>query len=93
VCGKTGTAEVQGKQDTSLFVAMVNPRVPEGSDLHQYVIVVLVEEGGNGSSVAAPIARRISEGLSYFVTLPTGAPVGSPVPAAVRLIPPSAPGD
>jgi penicillin-binding protein 2 len=57
VAGKTGTAEVAGKQPHSWFAAMVpadNPR---------YVIVAMVEEGGHGSQVAAPIVRQIIEGL------------------------------
>jgi penicillin-binding protein 2 len=96
VCGKTGTAEVAGKQDTSVFVAMVNPNLPAGADQcepvsaqcqHKYVVVVFVEEGGNGGSVSAPIARRISEGISYFT-----AGIGTADPPAVRLIPPQEPG-
>jgi penicillin-binding protein 2 len=88
VCGKTGTAEVAGRQDTSVFVAMVNARPDPGSELHQYVVVVFVEEGGNGGSVSAPIARRIAEGISYYATAPTGKPVGSPDPPAVHLVAP-----
>ena len=87
VCGKTGTAEVFGKQDTSVFAAIVNPNIPEGSDQHQYVVVVFVEEGGNGGSVAAPIARRICDGLSFFM-----AGMGSPTPVGVKLVPPREPG-
>ena len=33
----------------------------------EYVVVALVEQGGHGSSTAAPIVRRIIEGL-YGVT-------------------------
>jgi penicillin-binding protein 2 len=29
----------------------------------RYVIVVMVEEGGHGSQVAAPVVRQIIEGL------------------------------
>ena len=53
VAGKTGTAEVKGKQDTALFVGYApinNPR---------YVVVIIIEEGGHGGSVAAPAAREI----------------------------------
>jgi penicillin-binding protein 2 len=77
VAGKTGTAEVFGKQDTSVFAAIVNPH-PATPDEPQYVIVVFVEQGGNGGSVSAPIARRIAEALS-----------GDPNPPAVRLVPPA----
>ena len=41
------------------------------------MIAVFVEQGGNGGSVAAPIARRIVEALN-----------GNPNPAGVRLVPP-----
>jgi penicillin-binding protein 2 len=57
VSGKTGTAEVAGKQPHSWFAAMAPAENP------RYVIVAMVEEGGHGSQVAAPIVRRIIEGL------------------------------
>jgi penicillin-binding protein 2 len=57
VAGKTGTAEVPPKQDFSWFAAMT------AADGEEHVIVVLVEQGGHGSTTAAPIARRIIEGL------------------------------
>lgn len=75
VAGKTGTAEVFGKQDTSVFAAIVNPNPTPDTDERQYVVVVFVEQGGNGGSVAAPITRRIIDGLN-----------GNPNPPSVRLI-------
>ncbi len=57
VAGKTGTAEVPGKQDFSWFAAMAPVEDP------RYVVVVVVEQGGHGSTTAAPIARSILEGL------------------------------
>lgn len=60
VMGKTGTAERPGfdqNQDTSWFAAIVGPP----SD--QHVIVVMVEQGGHGSTTAAPIARSIIEDM------------------------------
>ncbi len=77
VAGKTGTIEILGKQDTSAFAAIVNPNPLPGADQPQYVVMVFVEQGGNGGSVAAPIARRIIEGLN-----------GNLAPANVRLVPP-----
>jgi penicillin-binding protein 2 len=78
VAGKTGTAQVSGgKQDTSVFCAIVNPNPPPDSDVPQYVVVVFVEEGGNGGSVSAPIAKRIIQGLN-----------GDADPPEVRLVPP-----
>ncbi|HMF82063.1 MAG TPA: penicillin-binding protein 2, partial [Acidimicrobiia bacterium] len=58
VAGKTGTAESNGKQDTSLFVGMSPPERP------QYVVAAVVEEGGFGASVAAPIVARIFQGIA-----------------------------
>jgi penicillin-binding protein 2 len=57
VAGKTGTAQVFGQQDYSWFAAMTEA---EGKE---YVVVALVEQGGHGSETAAPIVRRIIEGL------------------------------
>ena len=57
VAGKTGTAQVAGKQDTALFVSFAPATAPE------YVVAVVVEEAGFGGSVAAPIARRIYDGI------------------------------
>lgn len=64
IMGKTGTAEIQaGKQDTALFVGVTPPRVDPSNPRPQYVVVVVVEEGGFGGSVAAPIARRVIDAL------------------------------
>jgi penicillin-binding protein 2 len=41
----------------SLFAAMAPADDPD------YVVVALVEEGGHGSEVAAPIVREILEGI------------------------------
>jgi penicillin-binding protein 2 len=57
VAGKTGTAEVTNRQDYSWFAAMTS------ADGEQHVIVVLVEQGGHGSTTAAPIVRNIIEGI------------------------------
>lgn len=68
VAGKTGTAEQAGRQDHSWFAAFAPADDPE------IVVVALVEEGGHGSVVAAPIVRRILEG--YFGLAPTGFHIG-----------------
>ena len=57
LAGKTGTAEVRDKQDTSLFVAFGPTHSP------RYVAAVVMEESGFGSSAAAPVVRRIFDGL------------------------------
>ena len=56
--GKTGTAQVMGKADTSLFVAVAP------ADHPRFVVAAVVEEAGFGSAVAAPIVRRVLEVLT-----------------------------
>ena len=58
VAGKTGTAEVAGKFDTSLFTAYAPADAP------RYVITVVMEEAGLGASAAGPVARRVLEGIA-----------------------------
>ncbi|HUP69840.1 MAG TPA: penicillin-binding protein 2 [Acidimicrobiales bacterium] len=58
VAGKTGTAQVSGRQDTALFAAVAPVENP------QYVVAVVMEESGFGGSAAAPVARRILQGLA-----------------------------
>lgn len=55
VSGKTGTAEVYGKQATSWF-ASYGPRTASGK---QYVVVVAIADSGTGATYAAPAARSI----------------------------------
>jgi len=57
VAGKTGTAEVQSKQPCAWFACYAP------ADNPQYVVVVMIEEGGFGGAMAAPVARRILEYL------------------------------
>ncbi|MGZ8640462.1 MAG: penicillin-binding transpeptidase domain-containing protein, partial [Actinomycetota bacterium] len=58
VMGKTGTAERGSPkfQDTSWFAAMVGP-----VDDPDYVVITMVEQGGFGGQVAAPITRDVIE--------------------------------
>jgi penicillin-binding protein 2 len=58
VLGKTGTAQVMGKADTSLFAAVAPANDP------RFVVVAVVEESGFGSVVAAPIVRKVLEVLT-----------------------------
>ena len=53
VAGKTGTAQVTKTEDNSVFVCFAPIDHPK------IAIAVLVEKGGHGSDVAAPIARRM----------------------------------
>ena len=51
--GKTGSAEVQGKQSTS-WIASYTP---------DYVVVMMVSQGGTGSGTSGPAVRKIYEAL------------------------------
>ena len=53
IAGKTGTAEVSGKQDYAWFASYGPIGNPE------YIIVVMLEEAGGGGSNASPIAEKI----------------------------------
>jgi penicillin-binding protein 2 len=68
VVGKTGTAQNTGKNDTSWFAAITNP--DNDPNLPQYAVVAMVEEGGFGADVAAPIVRRVIDFLNGEPTPP-----------------------
>jgi penicillin-binding protein 2 len=53
VAGKTGTAQVKGKDDFALFACYAPASKP------RYAVVVLIEQGGHGGSVAGPAVRQI----------------------------------
>ena len=55
---KTGTAETSEKDKTHAWFTVMAP-----ADFPEIVLTVLVEKGGEGSSVAAPLAREI---LDYW---------------------------
>ncbi len=55
MAGKTGTAQVAGKGDTSLFASFG----PIGRP--QYTIVAVLEESGFGADAAAPVVRHVWE--------------------------------
>ena len=65
VGGKTGTAQNSGdKNNTSWFVgvdSVSNPR---------YIIATVVEEGGSGSAIAAPVTRRVIQALREMEITP-----------------------
>ena len=80
VAGKTGTAQVQGKQDTALFVGMAPAEAPK------YVGVAVLEQSGFGATAAAPVVRRVFQSLADPTNAPTVQPGGllsTPVPGAV----------
>jgi penicillin-binding protein 2 len=61
VAGKTGTAEVAGKDDYAWFTAYAPAEDP------RYAVAVVIEQGGGGGAVAGPAAREI---LSALLGLP-----------------------
>jgi penicillin-binding protein 2 len=56
VCGKTGTAQNLPKPTTHAWFAAYAPR-----ETPEIAVVVMVEDAGEGSAVAAPITRAILE--------------------------------
>ena len=68
VAGKTGTAEIDGKEDTSVFVAFGPNR--GAAQTPEYVVGAILEEAGFGADVAAPLVRRIMDPLRDRSSLP-----------------------
>jgi penicillin-binding protein 2 len=62
--GKTGTAEVFGRQDTS-WLASWGPlsRDAKGNPHAKFVVVGMVEQAGTGATAAGPMLKRIYDGL------------------------------
>lgn len=69
--GKTGTAEVYGKEDTSWFASFAPANDP------RFVVVVTISQGGQGAMAAAPAAREIYEGI-YGIKGKAALPGGRP---------------
>jgi penicillin-binding protein 2 len=63
VAGKTGTAEKKPDADYALFMGYAPAN---GNSVPEIVVVAIIEQGGHGSSVAAPVVRRVME--AYFHT-------------------------
>ena len=55
LAGKTGTAQVYGKGDTSLFASFGPVGAP------RYTVVAVLEESGFGADAAAPVVRHVWE--------------------------------
>jgi penicillin-binding protein 2 len=62
--GKTGTAEVEGKQDTS-WLATWGPiyHDAKGDVRARFVIVGMIEQAGTGATAAGPMLKRIWDGI------------------------------
>ncbi|RAY10709.1 penicillin-binding protein 2 [Actinomadura craniellae] len=57
VAGKTGTAEVWGKDDTAWFASYAP------ADKPRFAIVAMVTEAGTGGAISAPAVRQIYEAI------------------------------
>jgi penicillin-binding protein 2 len=57
VAGKTGTAQLFGKNATSVFASFAPCNDPK------YVVVVMIPDSGYGADVAAPAVRQIWDGI------------------------------
>jgi penicillin-binding protein 2 len=57
VAGKTGTAQIFGKNATSVFASFAPCHDPK------YVVLVMVPDSGFGADVAAPAVRQIWDGI------------------------------
>jgi penicillin-binding protein 2 len=67
VAGKTGTADLPPKAPFAWFASFA----PAGDP--QYVVVVMVEQGGHGGESAAPVARAIYQKLFGLPVTPVAA--------------------
>ncbi|MBK6312839.1 MAG: penicillin-binding protein 2 [Blastocatellia bacterium] len=85
VCGKTGTAQVvsirtgaTGKQKEHAWFVGFAPK-PEEGRLPEIAVVVLVEHGGHGGTISAPIAQAI---IAEYVRKTRGVVEGAAADAA-----------
>jgi penicillin-binding protein 2 len=63
VAGKTGTSQKKPDDDYALFMGYAPA---DGSTEPEIAVVAVIEQGGHGSSIAAPVVRRVME--AYFHT-------------------------
>jgi penicillin-binding protein 2 len=76
VAGKTGTAELFGKNATSVFASFAPCHNP------QYVVVVMLPNSGYGADAAAPAVRQIYDGIFGLEKHKAALP-GGQVPASL----------
>jgi penicillin-binding protein 2 len=83
--GKTGTAEHTGGEDHAWFVGYAGKPAPE------VVFCVLVENGGKGGAVAAPIFRELVKqyyGISDEIAVPDSLASDEPGPVPKKAVKP-----
>jgi penicillin-binding protein 2 len=61
--GKTGTAEVFGKQDTSWLATWGPTYKDHGRTRARFVMVGMIEQAGTGATAAGPMLKRIWDGI------------------------------
>jgi penicillin-binding protein 2 len=61
--GKTGTAQVQGRQDTSWLTTWGPIYHQHGHVRARFVLVGMVEQAGTGATAAGPMLKRIWDGI------------------------------
>jgi penicillin-binding protein 2 len=79
VAGKTGTAQLFGKNATSVFASFAP------CDHPNYVVLVMVPDSGYGADVAAPAVRQIWDGIFGLEGKKAAVP-GGLVPSALPKI-------
>ena len=89
VAGKTGTAQLFGKNATSVFASFAPCQDPK------YVVIVMVPDSGYGADVAAPAVRQIWDGIygleGHRAAVPRGqVPLAAPRITAAGVIKPPA---
>ena len=82
VAGKTGTAQLFGKNATSVFASFAPCNDPK------YVVLVMVPDSGYGADVAAPAVRQIWDGI-YGLEGHKAAVPGGQIPSALPQITPA----
>jgi penicillin-binding protein 2 len=82
VAGKTGTAQLFGKNATSVFASFAP------CDHPKYVVVVMLPDSGYGADAAAPAVRQIWDGI-YGLEGKKAAVPGGLVPSALPTISPT----
>ncbi|WP_131099363.1 penicillin-binding protein 2 [Streptomonospora litoralis] len=60
IAGKTGTAAMQGREDSAWFASYAPADDP------QYAVVAMIPQSGTGGVNAAPVVRKIYEGIYGF---------------------------
>ena len=88
VAGKTGTAQVQGNQSTSVFASFAP------CDHPKYVVVMMIPNSGYGANVSGPAVRQIWDSLygleGHKGALPGGILPGLPhLNTAGQVVPPA----